>query len=61
MYYLRMRQSRTVREREVWAWSSPVWVRKPGARTALGPLLASSLLLGAALGAAGLRVRKSRG
>jgi len=28
MYYLRLRQQKTVRDREVWAWSSPVWVRR---------------------------------
>ena len=61
MYYLRMRQERTVREREVWAWSSPIWLRKGASRTAIGPLLASSFVLGAALGAAGLRSRKPRG
>ncbi|MGH9673929.1 MAG: DUF3604 domain-containing protein, partial [Bryobacteraceae bacterium] len=32
MYYLRMKQRDRVRGREVWAWSSPVWVTKPGSR-----------------------------
>jgi Protein of unknown function (DUF3604) len=36
MYYLRLRQQKPVRDREVWAWSSPVWVRKADRQVAAG-------------------------
>jgi hypothetical protein len=29
MYYVRMKQKNLVSNREVWAWSSPIWVNKP--------------------------------
>ncbi len=31
MYYLRLKQKNLVRGREVWAWSSPIWVKRPPA------------------------------
>ncbi len=47
MYYLRMKQHDRVRGREVWAWSSPVWVRKSASRAWLAPLV--GLMLATAL------------
>ena len=59
MYYLRLRQQRSVRDREVWAWSSPIWVRKSSPKAAAGfpPLLIGFVIVGLAtmLRAAGLR------
>ena len=53
MYYLRLRQQRNVREREVWAWSSPIWVRKAKAAAGAGRLAGTALVVALAL--AGLR------
>ncbi len=33
MYYLRVKQKKLVSNREVWAWSSPIWVHKPSSDT----------------------------
>ena len=36
MYYLRLRQQKPVRDREVWAWSSPIWVKRADRQVAGG-------------------------
>jgi hypothetical protein len=36
MYYLRLRQQKPVRDREVWAWSSPIWVKRAERQAAEG-------------------------